>query len=96
LILNELMTNAFKHAFAKDRRGEVTVRLKMINQRKELSLVVGDNGIGLPSSVDFGKPRTMGLQLVQTFAAQLRGDVKLKRTLGTEVRVIFPYPGSGE
>jgi two-component sensor histidine kinase len=91
LILNELISNAFKHAFPGNRQGELQIILcKTINA--EIEIVVRDNGIGLPEDVDPHQPRTVGLHLLNGLAKnQLDGEMQVLRDSGgTEIRIKFP------
>jgi len=87
LIVNELVTNALKHAYPDGREGVVRVRLAPCGEG-ECMLSVADDGPGLGEAQE-GRPKTLGLSLVQTLARQLRGRVELGSGPGTEVRVIF-------
>jgi PAS domain S-box-containing protein len=69
LVLNELITNALKHAFKDGRRGELRVELGKRGGR--VRLAVRDNGVGLPRGLDVRGTRSFGLQLVGTLVEQL-------------------------
>ena len=86
LIVNELVTNALKYAFP-DRPG--TIRVAMHPVDDHLELVVADDGIGLPGEVDPRNSKTLGLDLVYTFAEQLDAAVTLVREPGTSFRFAF-------
>ncbi|MFA5117858.1 MAG: PAS domain S-box protein [Candidatus Omnitrophota bacterium] len=85
LIVNELVTNAFKYAFPDNRKGEICVELKA-GENNTYELVVRDNGVGLPKDFDLKSSQTLGLELVNILARQL-GEVKLLRTGGTAFKV---------
>jgi two-component sensor histidine kinase len=87
LILNELLSNALKHAFPDDRNGEVRITLQTMGE--EISLSVADNGVGLPEGIDFRNTESLGLQLVINLARQLVGEVSLDRTGGTKFMITF-------
>ena len=90
LILNELISNALKHAFSGDGAGAITVIIRKYDN-KEIEIVVGDNGLGLPDDVDIRQPRSVGLHLVNGLVKnQLNGQIKVRRDNGTEFRIIFP------
>jgi PAS domain S-box-containing protein len=94
LIVNELVSNAMKHAFPGGRSGEVCVRVRSVDSGLELE--VSDNGIGFPLGLDLSSVSTLGLQLVVSLTQQLRGTLELGREGGTTVRVRFPLSGSTE
>ena len=87
LIINELVTNALKHAFP-DGKGVITVALHTNNGAIELR--VSDNGVGMPEDIDFRTTETLGLRLVSILAEdQLDGDITLTRDTGTEFCITF-------
>ncbi len=89
LIINELLSNALKHAFPAGKRGRVDVSLHPADAGG-YELVVKDTGVGLPEDLDFREAGTLGLRLVRTLAeGQLEGSVEMKTNGGTEVRVRF-------
>ncbi len=88
LIINELVSNCLKHAFPDDRKGEITIRLRSVNGKIELT--VADNGVGIPDSVDIRTTGSLGLDLVTTLAeSQLDGEITLDRSNGTAFTIIF-------
>jgi two-component sensor histidine kinase len=87
LIINEIVSNSLKHAFPDGRKGEIKVAMHPLN-KKEIGLVVSDNGVGLPKGMDFRKTGSLGLHLVRLLAEdQLHGDIKLDRTKGTNFNI---------
>lgn len=88
LILNELATNALRHAFPNG-EGELTVRLSLEPASKRVCLCVRDNGRGLPEGLDWRRCQTLGLRLVQMLARQLEGTVETGPGPGAEFRVSF-------
>lgn len=89
LILNELLTNAFKYAFPQGRGGGVDVELSGVAAQQAL-LVVRDTGVGFPAGIDFRHTETLGLQLVCMLTEQLHGTIVLERVGGTTVTLSFP------
>jgi hypothetical protein len=75
LIVNELVTNSFKHAFPGEATGEIFLELHKVDEGKYL-LVVGDNGIGIPADFDLERTTSLGLQLVQALAQQLNSQIR--------------------
>lgn len=89
LILNELVTNAFKHAFPQGRRGEVRVSLHA--RAGELEIRVADNGVGLSTRCDVTSP-SLGMQLVQTLVEQLNGRMTMTQSSGTIFTIVCRLP----
>ncbi|HPS78969.1 MAG TPA: PAS domain-containing protein, partial [Thermoanaerobaculaceae bacterium] len=88
LILNELISNAIKHAFPGGREGHVTVSLAR-NGSRQLVFSVRDDGVGFPEALDIEHAGTLGLQIVSILAGQLRGHVTFGREGGSRVTVSF-------
>jgi len=91
LILNELVTNALKHAFPSG-RGTLSIRLKS-NSKDRLSLCVSDSGIGLPDNLDLKDSKSLGLPLVEVLARQLGGVLHVQPKPGATFTVDFPVSG---
>jgi len=89
LIINELISNALKHAFPGGRKGNIAVELTQDKKAEEYTLTVTDDGIGFPEAIDWQNPETFGLQLVEMLTDQLSGTVELDRSKGTSFRIIF-------
>ena len=87
LVVNELISNALKHAFPEGREGEIYVTLRA--EDGQVILVIGDDGIGLPEGLNVAESETLGLQLVETLVGQLEGEIELGNTEGTEFRIVF-------
>jgi PAS domain S-box-containing protein len=88
LIINELVSNALKHAFPNGRKGEILIRL-VSRKDKKTKLTVNDNGIGLSQKIDFREPETLGLQLVHDLVRQIDGSIMMSRKGGTKFSVEF-------
>jgi two-component sensor histidine kinase len=90
LILNELISNALKHAFPGDRHSELQIIIRGM-KNTEIEIVIRDNGLGLPDDVDIHQPLSVGLYLVKGLVkSQLDGKMEVRRDAGTEVRIKFP------
>lgn len=87
LILNEIVTNAFKYAFPDDREGEVYISLS--EDDGLITLTMADNGIGLPEGFNHEESETLGLQLVTILTDQLSATLETERTGGTTYRLSF-------
>jgi two-component sensor histidine kinase len=86
LILNELITNALKHAYPGGRAGEVRVSLHQ--HAGQLALVVADDGIGL-SKTD-ATTESLGMQLIETLVEQIRGELTVTHADGMTFQVTCP------
>ena len=85
--MNELVSNSFKYAFEKRKKGLVKIVVKEV--KNEIRIVISDDGIGLPKSIDYKNTESLGLQLVTALAEQLSGKIKLSRTGGTKYTLTF-------
>ncbi|MBI5688074.1 MAG: PAS domain S-box protein [Verrucomicrobia bacterium] len=88
LIVNELVSNALKHAFPEGRSGKITVELQTAPQG-EIVLTVADDGVGLPAGLDVHQTETLGHQLVFMLAEKLHGTVDVAQNHGTVFRIAF-------
>jgi two-component sensor histidine kinase len=88
LIVNELVSNALKHAFPGGRSGRIRVELKPLDPPK-FKLVICDDGAGFPEGLDFRNAPSLGLQVVTMLVAQLRGTIELHRDRGTCFVIVF-------
>jgi PAS domain S-box-containing protein len=89
LIINELLTNAFKYAFPENRSGFVRIDFQH-GGSNNVRLSVSDNGVGLPNEIKVQKSHSLGLQIVTMLTRQIQGRLSVKRKRGTCVTVIFP------
>jgi two-component sensor histidine kinase len=89
LILNELLTNAFKYAFPDGRSGTIHITLRAADEHVTLS--VRDTGIGLPKDFELGSTESLGLQLVGMMTEQLGGMLTLTCEDGTVFTISIPY-----
>lgn len=89
LLINELVVNAFKHAFKNGREGVLTIELEKLNGQLELS--VADNGPGLPDDFSLEKGDSLGGRLIATFARQLDAETEIEEDReGTVFTFRFP------
>jgi len=89
LIINELVSNALKHAFPDNRKGEVSIEFYSDDNNQSV-LLVHDNGVGLPKDFDTQGSDSFGLQLVYMLTDQLHGRCEAKSNGGTTFRIFFP------
>jgi two-component sensor histidine kinase len=85
MIVNEVVSNAFKHAFPGGRPGLITLKLK-VTELGQAVLRVQDNGVGYQS----GKPTGMGSRLIGGLAQQINGDYEFRNEDGTLFVLKFP------
>ena len=89
LIVNELVTNAFKHSFGKGRGGVLRV---VFHEREngEIFLSIGDDGPGLPADFQLENSTSLGLKVVRILTAQIDGRLNVERDNGTVFALTFP------
>jgi PAS domain S-box-containing protein len=88
LILNELISNALKHAFPKG-AGAIRIELRRLAENRIL-LCVSDDGVGISPGFDPARSSSLGMQLVVTLAEQLDGRLEIDRPPGAAFRITFP------
>lgn len=89
LIINELATNAIKHAFIDGQNGVVRINAKYIEDNK-IELMVSDNGIGFSEGLDWIKSKSLGLRLISLLADQLHGTLDIKNLHGAQAVIRWP------
>lgn len=88
IIINEVTTNIYKHAFKERESGKIKVGIS--DNNGTVSLSVEDNGIGLPSNFDPHSKSTLGLHIIQLLAEQLNADINYKNiSKGTRFSLAF-------
>jgi len=95
LIVNELLTNAYKYAFPDNKEGNIWVTYKKAPRRKKSTvemrcLTVRDDGIGLPPDFDLSQRTSMGSQIIHLLTRQLEGEIKIDGTKGASFSIILP------
>lgn len=75
LILNEVITNAYKHAFKGKNEGQIILILS--KEKRIISLGVLDDGVGFKEDIDLENPTSLGMTLINTLSDQLQGTLKL-------------------
>jgi PAS domain S-box-containing protein len=88
LILNELVSNACKHAFPAGRKGLILAELAAEGESGMVLRVV-DDGIGLPAGLQVEQSQTLGLDLVCGLTRQLGGELKINRNPGSDFEIRF-------
>jgi two-component system, sensor histidine kinase PdtaS len=85
LLLNEILSNAYKHAFINRDSGKITVKLIPHSDNK-YELLISDNGIGLPAEV---YKKGLGMLLIETLVEQIEGKLEVNSIGGTEYKITF-------
>ncbi|MGP1385749.1 MAG: PAS domain S-box protein [Thainema sp.] len=105
LIINELVSNALKYAFPDGRTGEIQIKFyqaaasdlsssepaasSAATPSHRFTLIVRDNGIGLPADLDIQTAKTLGMMLVQGLVKQMQGLLEINNHQGTEFKISF-------
>jgi PAS domain S-box-containing protein len=89
LIINELVTNALKHAFKNRSTGIISINLELCADHR-FTLVVQDDGEGLPHDFDTRTTSSLGMQLVTVLTRQLGGEMKTTSQNGARFEISFP------
>ena len=93
LAVNEIISNAYKHAFDGKEDGDISISLQK-KQDQRLHLNIKDNGVGIPDHVNIDDTETLGVKLVRTLVLiQLKGDLQIKNKNGTEIDIEFELLG---
>ena len=90
LILNEALSNAFKHAFPDGRSGSISVHLNA--QGQEARLTIQDDGVGLASDFYGMTSPGLGIKVIGVFAEQMRGKVSMENITGRGVIFDLRFP----
>ena len=88
LILNELISNSLKHAFPKEDENDYLIVRSYLKDNK-YSLIVSDNGTGIPEGLNYEKSDSLGLKLIYSLSDQIGAKVKLDTTNGTKFEITF-------
>lgn len=99
LVINELVTNAFVHAFpngesgsgANDDQQTQRVMVSLLPREGSLVLRVADNGVGIQPQAPSQPPVSLGINLVNMFTEQLGGTINVDVTNGTVITIEFPW-----
>jgi two-component sensor histidine kinase len=93
LMINEILSNAFKHAIPAGREGVIRVVLKNDPDSPNLFLSIADDGIGMPEGFSIENCKSMGLQIVQILVKQIEGQLTITGNGGTCFAISFPKAG---
>jgi two-component sensor histidine kinase len=88
LIINELLSNSFKHAFPNHEIGVITIKLTSTDENK-FTLFVGDNGIGLKNPLQLEKSNSLGMRIVTKLVQQIEGELIYDFSAGAQFTIKF-------
>jgi two-component system, sensor histidine kinase PdtaS len=88
LIVNELVSNAYKHAFSDQKEGKITIKIVAQNET-DYQLIISNNGKPLPNYFDIQKTKSLGVKLVTILSKQLRGSFSQIEGDETTFQVLF-------
>jgi len=87
LLLNELLTNCYKHAFTEQQQGTIYIFLQ--KEDNQITLQIADDGKGMPEDFNINQASSLGMTLVNTLVAQLDGDLSISSDAGTTFEISF-------
>jgi PAS domain S-box-containing protein len=94
LVVNEILSNAYKHAFKGRKKG--TIEISAVQENGQIHLIVRDDGVGMPDNFDGSRSSSLGLKLIRTLVEhQLKGSLMINSRQGTEIIVEFPLMIAG-
>lgn len=89
LMINEILTNSIKYAFPGKRKGTISVIMKR-SGKNEVTLIIGDDGVGVAKDIGIFQTKSLGLQLVREIAtAQLHGSISANTDSGLVWQIKF-------
>jgi two-component sensor histidine kinase len=93
LVVNEILSNAYKHAFKGRKKGKIEI--SVVQENGWIRMTICDNGIGLPADFDISRSNSLGITLIRTIVQhQLKGTLMFKSQHGTKISMEFPViPG---
>ncbi|HKJ32333.1 MAG TPA: PAS domain S-box protein [Balneolales bacterium] len=87
LIINEILNNAFEHAFTHREKGNIKITFKQTEEKKYL-LKIKDDGVGLPDDISI-QSTSLGQTLIRTLVRQLKANIKITSTNGVSYSLLF-------
>ena len=92
MILNELITNAFKYAFPENKKGELLISLNTM-ENDTLELIVNDNGVGLPDGFTISGTDSLGMKIISLLVEQIEGEVEYESGCDRGTKFIVRFSG---
>jgi two-component sensor histidine kinase len=94
LVVNEILSNAYKYAFRGRESGAID--LSIVKENNRLRITICDNGVGLPDNFDIGESKSLGITLSKTIVQhQLKGSIRFTSRQGTKISMEFPVMETG-
>jgi two-component sensor histidine kinase len=94
LVVNEILSNAYKHAFKGRKKG--TIEISVLQENDQIRITIRDNGVGLPDNFDISRTNSLGITLIRTIVQhQLKGSLMFKSQNGTKISMEFPVVIAG-
>lgn len=87
ILINELVTNSFKHAFRNRASGLININLR--ESADHIIISVEDNGVGLPEDFVMNQQSSIGMSLIQSLTKQLNGNLAIKNNEGSSFEICF-------
>lgn len=87
LIINELINNTVKYAFPDGTPGKVEIRIGRLD--KKIEVEYRDSGVGIPDSVDFDNPTSLGLTVIHNLTKQIDGNIGYTYDNGACIKIVF-------
>jgi PAS domain S-box-containing protein len=87
LLVNEIVSNSIKYAFMDGRKG--TIKVEFHQEDDTHTLIISDDGVGMPSGTDLDNYNTMGLKMINLLSKKLKADISLDKRNGTTYQVTF-------
>ncbi|MDD1688006.1 MAG: PAS domain S-box protein [Methanoregula sp.] len=95
LVVNEVMSNAFKHAFRGRRKGTVIVSAHQ--EGGNIHIRIEDDGVGIPKDVDIYRTTSLGMKLIRSLVTQLDGTLAIESSgRGSSITIDFPLMTKGQ
>jgi len=93
LVVNEILSNAYKHAFKGRKHG--TIEISASQENGQIKITIRDDGVGIPAHFDISRANSLGLKLIRTVVQhQLKGLLTFESSNGTEISLEFPVLGA--
>jgi len=87
LIINEAVTNSIKYAFPKHRDSTISISLK--SETNRITMVIADNGIGIPQTAQNAKLSSLGLKLIEGLSGDINAEFRIENDNGTKISITF-------